>query len=160
VTDTLSISAVNGDRGFLGDLYVAPTHGSDSVILLNRPGRRDDQPFGYGDNGLQHVTFADGAGNRNIHQYRVDLTGTWQPHGRATDPKEVSVTVTRSRFLTAFVGDDASGLWTLFCADLSSDGFHLLTRWSLDFSAVPEPRRVGVVVAIACLGAGRLRRWR
>lgn len=146
-----------------GDLYVTLSHGDGFSVLLNRVGRDESTPFGYGDPGFSSVTFSDSAPN-DVHIYRTftvgdpalplggPLTGTWQPDGRTTDPDSVLGSDTRSAMLSSFVGSDPSGEWTLFLADLSLGGSSQLVSWSIEVTAtaVPEPS----AAALALLGSG------
>ncbi len=147
---SLQISAKSGEDGFLGDLYVYLTNGSESAVLLNRPGRSASAPAGYGDNQSLDVTFSDSAGD-DIHGYRLTLngshstpliaplTGTWLPDGRATDPASVLDTDARAATLGNFAGKAADGDWVLFVADMSGGGEHQVLSWSLTLQTVPEP---------------------
>jgi subtilisin-like proprotein convertase family protein len=86
-----------------------------------------------------------------------ELTGTWQPDGRAIDPLSSGATFdssARSAMLSLFNGGDPNGTWTLFVADTSSGGEGTLVSWSMDIttSAVPEPTVAGLLVlgAMSC----------
>jgi hypothetical protein len=134
--------------GFTGDLFALLTHDGKSSVLLNRPGRRSDNLLGYDDSGL-HITLSDDASAGDIHTYRLpdhtlalggSLNGTWQPDARTANPNEVLDTSARSAFLSEFAGQNAAGGWTLYLADLSPVGEAVLKSWSLEVSAIPEPR--------------------
>lgn len=157
--------------GSNGDLYVQLTHGSGHVVLLNRVGRRSDDPLGYDDPGLD-VTFADGAGSGDIHRYRFEpsgshttplnapLTGTWQPDGRASDPASSLDTDPRTRFLSSFIGGDPNGAWTLYLVDAEPGDEAVLEGWALNFVLVPEPEASVAVVLLGLLGLAAWRRCR
>lgn len=146
------------------------THGAGYAVLLNRPGRRADNLFGYSDGGLTQVTFDDAAAGQDVHLYRLilngshsiplggPLTGTWQPDGRTTDPDLVLGTEGRGAMLSSFRGLDPNGDWTLFAADLSSGGQSAIEGWSLAFAPVPEPAWGGLGLGLACLGVALLRK--
>ncbi len=170
ITVTLQLSPV-GAGGFLGDLYATLSHvGGGYAVLLNRPGRSPELPFGYSDGVSARVTLADDA-LADIHQYRLtlhgshaiplsdSLTGLWQPDGRTTDPLEVISQDPRPARLGTFEGADSAGEWVLLVADVSGGGVHWLESWSLSITPVPEPR---IVVLMGLLGLGWMtrRRWR
>lgn len=160
--------------GYLGDLYVALLHEGSTTVLLNRPGRRAEDLFGYADAGLG-VTFSDAAGpTRDVHNYRLvangdhdtpltdPLTGIWRPDGRAVDPEVVLDTDVPSSFFSAFLDDTPDGVWTLFLADLSPVGETVLEEWALELfsQSVPEPQAVLPGVALLGWAFGRLVRRR
>ena len=145
--------------GYNGDLYAylrGPNGGF--AVLLNRFGVTSGDASGYSDTGFD-VTFADSAA-ANIHFYQSlaydlngngQLTGTWQPDGRAIDPlssPSLFDTTPPTALLNSFDGTDPEGTWTLFLADLSSGGQSTVVNWSLNFETVPEPS------AWALLGIG------
>jgi len=154
LTVTMNISGT-----FNGDLYAYLRHGSDFVVLLNRPGSALGNSAGYADSGL-NVTFADGAANGDIHNYQMvltpalgtQLTGTWAPDGRNVDPASVLETSARSTSLSSFAGSNPSGSWTLFVADMDSGGANTLTSWSLNITEVPEPRDAIAFTGLALIG--------
>jgi hypothetical protein len=154
----------------VGDLYATLVHaGGGYGVLLNRLGRRSGSPFGYSDDAAVHVTLADDAA-ADIHQYRLTLTGSeavplagaltgrWQPDGRTADPLSVTAASFREATLGSFAGVNPEGSWTLFIADVSGGGEYRLDSWTLAVTLVPEPGRVGVVLALAALGWVTLRR--
>ena len=146
----LSVSAISTDVAFLGDLYFYLSHGSESVVLLNRPGRTTRSPNGYSDDQSVNVTFSLNAVN-DIHNYRLvlngsqaiplttALSGNWKADGRTTDPSSVLDTDARTSDLDVFNGTAASGAWNLFAADVSTGAVHELTGWTLRVTTVPEP---------------------
>jgi len=172
VNVTLTVSG-----GFNGDFYAYLFHNSTSAILLNRVGRTSSSGVGYpdsgfGTNGLSALfTFDDQAG-QDVHLYRTSsftlnangqLTGTWQPDGRAIDPLSagsVFDSASRSSLLNKFNGADPNGTWSLFIADVSPGGEGTLVNWGLSINAVPEPG-TGVLIlsglAAICLRATRRR---
>jgi subtilisin-like proprotein convertase family protein len=169
VTVSLDIEGV-GDGAFNGDLYVYLQHDGVTSILLNRTGRTASNPFGYGDNGF-NVTFADGAVMGDIHGYRVALNGNpaipispsplkgiWEPDGRSADPGSVFDTSPRTKLLSGFEGLQASGMWSLFVADLDTGGTAQIDSWSLSINAVPEPVSCAAVVGVCLLAFASLRR--
>src|SRR5213594_3804083 len=65
---------LNISAEFNGDLYAYLRHDSGFSILLNRPGRTADNPFGYADSGL-NIGLSDAVPyDYNIHSYRAVLT--------------------------------------------------------------------------------------
>jgi subtilisin-like proprotein convertase family protein len=149
---TLKISG-----GFNGDLYGYITHESGFSILLNRPGKTADNPFGYSDSGFD-VKFDDDATLGDVHLYRLKLsgnnntavsplTGTWAPDARTADPGAVRDTDPRLSLLNSFIGIDPRGKWTLFLADLSPGGASTLVSWGLEVTNIPEPTPIALMIA-------------
>lgn len=162
---TLSISG-----GFNGDYYAYLTHDSGFAVLLNRAGRTATDDFGYPDSGF-NVTLEDGAGNPDIHNYRLTLnpnggalSGTWSPDGRNVPPANSLDTSLRDATLLSFQGLGADGDWTLFVADASPVGLGMLESWGMTVvGAVPEPGTfalLGLGAGILILGARRRLRGR
>ena len=150
VSVTLNISG-----GYNGDLYAYLSYGGVLVPLLNRVGVGSGNAFGYGDAGF-NVTLSS-AGAYDVHSYGShspsfsggQLTGTWQPDGRAIDPQGAPSTFDSSSGRLNFAqynGMNPNGTWTLFLADLSAGGQSQLVSWELDLtsSAVPEPVNVAL----------------
>ncbi len=166
VAVTLTLSPL-GDGGFFGDLYATLTRLTDGyAVLLNRPGRTPERPFGYSDGGPVQITLTDAA-PADIHHYRLTLLGDetlplnapligpWQPDGRATDPLSVLSTDPRTATLVNFSGREQEGLWTLFVADVSTGGEFRLEDWSLEFTYIPEPASGALLVLGLGLWLGR-----
>lgn len=156
VAVTLQLTPL-GDGGFFGDLYatlIGPAGGY--AVLLNRPGRSVERPFGYSDGGPVQITLSDAA-PADIHRYRVvltgdealplggALTGLWQPDGRAVDPLAVLDTHPRTALLASFSGGDLAGDWTLFVADVSAGGEFRLDSWMLEVTYIPEPKSAALL---------------
>jgi len=150
VSVTLNLSG-----GFNGDLYAYLFHNNTSAILLNRAGRSNtsgvgcpDAGFGP-DAGANSFTFNDQA-SHDVHLYRSfaytlnssgQLTGQWQPDGRAIDPSSAQAlfdSAPRASPLGVFNGMDPNGLWTLYLADVSPGNESALLGWGLIIE-VPEP---------------------
>lgn len=167
---TLVLSPL-GEGGFLGDLYATLTHETGGyAVLLNRPGREPaTMPFGYSDSVGVNITLADDA-PAVIHEYRLtlsgshtvaladDLSGWWQPDGRAIDPVEVGPADARTALLESFAGRDPGGQWTLFLADVSSGGQYRLDSWTLSVTLIPEPAPAFLLLGLAALAGGVFRR--
>ncbi len=157
--------------GYNGDLVVCLTRGSQTVVLVNRPGRTSGIEYGYFDSGLD-VTFADDAASGDIHNYHAvvnpagaSLTGTWQPDGRdllapsigaGFAPTGAMDTTPRIGSLADFNGMNPNGVWFLYVADLSAVGTPTIINWGLTVSgdpvSVPDRSRTLVLFALA-LGA-------
>ena len=145
---------LNISGGYNGDLYAYLSYGGVLVPLLNRVGVTSGNAFGYGDSGF-NITLSS-AGANDVHNYgnyspsfngSGQLTGTWQPDGRAVDPLSApSAFDSASRVnFGSFNGLDPNGTWTLFVADLSSGGQSQMVSWELDITAVvPEPVNVAL----------------
>jgi uncharacterized protein (TIGR03382 family) len=150
-TPITSISGINIQLtlagGWCGDVYAYLTHDSGFVVLLNRPGRSLDDPFGSGAANLS-VNFADNAPN-DIHT-GIPNTGTaigiYQPDARMIDPDDAWDTSPRTAFLSSFDGLDANGDWTLFVADVATGDIMTLDSWSLTVTGVPEPSAATLAV--------------
>jgi hypothetical protein len=178
-----SISAIsvnlNISGGYNGDLYATLSYGGVLVPLLNRVGVTSGDAFGYGDTGF-NLTLSS-AGVYDVHSYGSyspsfngsgQLTGIWQPDGRAIDPQSapgVFDSASRVNF-GSFNNMNPNGTWTLLIADLSAGGGQSqLVSWSLDITAVPEPvnAALGIFGAVLLLGLlvnstpvrERIRRW-
>jgi hypothetical protein len=143
---------INLTGGFNGDLYAYVSHDGILVPLLNRVGvtaTPQASAFGYGEAGFAVAFSASAAADAhfyNRHQPTLvagQLTGTWQPDGRAIDPlsaPDAFDAATAHRIsLDAFNGLDPNGNWTLFIADLSSGGQSRVQSWGLNFTIAPPP---------------------
>ncbi len=136
--------------GYNGDLFAYLSFGDGYAVLLNRAGKSSSDDFGYGDPGF-NVTFSDFAAT-DIHLYGGNggnqLTGTWQPDGRETDPFLVVSSDPRTAMLSSFNNLDPNGAWTLFVEDAATEEQSTLVSWSLEIVTVPEPS----TLALAGLG--------
>lgn len=178
ITDLNVTLEISG--GFNGDFYAFLTHGNATAILLNRVGRNSTHQVGYPDAGFgpdisaNAFTFDDQAGT-DVHFYRNaayslngsgQLTGLWQPDGRALDPLSPASafdSAARSAMLNVFNGMDPNGLWTLYVADVSSGGEGTLASWGLQITLVPEPTctaLLGFGVVIFAYGRSQIRKFR
>ena len=168
--DAESITALsvklNLDGGFNGDLYAYLSHDGVLVPLLNRVGVTATAPssgFGYSNSGFD-VTLST-LGTSDVHFYdRANptitggqLTGTWQPDGRAINPLGTAgsfddATLSRTS-LDALNGHNPNGTWTLFIADVSAGGGQSQVQsWELDIVAVPEPAQYALIWQLVLLG--------
>jgi subtilisin-like proprotein convertase family protein len=144
--------------GYNGDLYAylaGPNGGF--AILLNRVGVSNNATaFGYSDSGMS-LTFSDLAANSIQYYQNYTNTagglvfGTWQPEGVNIDPATNDPTAFfgagQTAMLASFNGTDATGVWTLFVADMSGGGQSTVTDWSLDIvTTVPEPGALALTV--------------
>ncbi len=172
VADVSVILDING--GYNGDLYaylVSPQ--GQMSVLLNRPGVTQDNPFGYGDAGL-NITLDAGAVN-NIHDYGLDynlnsdgqVTGTWAADGRNIDPQSTGSAFDAAPVdasLNIFLGqsgDAMNGTWTIFLEDTAvGGGSPTLNSFGLEIMTVPEPHSwVLFGVGLACLSPRLYRLW-
>jgi subtilisin-like proprotein convertase family protein len=157
-----------GFGGYVGDLYAYLAHASPDgeyrmAVLLNRPGRTEDEPSGYDDSGLD-VIFSDTA-LYDIHLYRNNsptilsgiLYGEWQPDGRLTSPFEVDESSPRVTSLDSMGEIDPNGEWHLYLADLEAGGTMQLESWGLSLTplpanaAVPEPASILSAILLLAL---------
>ena len=157
---SLSVS-LNISGGWNGDYYAYLSHGSGFAVLLNRPGRSQSSPFGSGSSGF-NILLTDSAAS-DIHTTIPNsgqVTGTYQPDARNTDPASASDNDVRSAFLGTFAGLDANGQWTLFIADVSPGGTGTLQGWTLEIQGIPEPGCGLFAIFGVLLMAGRRSRAR
>ena len=158
---------LNISGGFNGDLYGYLRLGGTSSILLNRPGLGIANTDGYNNTGF-NMTFTPTATD-NIHFYQAftynlngngQLTGTWQPDGRAIDPQSppsLFDSTPPTALLNLFDGASPNGTWTLFMADMASGAQSDLAGWNLQIITVPEPPAWALLVPGACWLCWRLR---
>ncbi len=134
---------LNVSGGYDGDLYASLNLGGQSgttVVLLNRIGATDLNPFGsaaaglgdgsstYDNGGTWYSFQLDDAAATSSDSY-TGGSGTYQPSGS----------------LSYFNGQSANGDWTIFFADMASEGGtgpSTLNSWGLEIQAVPEPVNV------------------
>jgi hypothetical protein len=157
---------LNVSGGFNGDLYAYLVHNGTSAILLNRVGRSGASGVGYPDAGFGPDALGtsftlDDQAVHDVHLYRTfpyslngsgQLTGQWQPDGRALDPLSPGSAfdgASRAAMLSSFNLTDPNGLWTLFIADTSPGGESVLLSWGMQITAVPEPAFPGLLLAVA-----------
>ena len=158
--------------GLNGDLYAYLFHNNTSATLLNRVGRSSTSNLGYPDTGFGPdaglISFTlDDLASYDIHRYRTvaytlngagQLTGRWQPDGRALDPLSAGSlfdSAPRSNPLSVFNGMDPNGTWSLFVADASSGFESTLVGWTLNID-VPEPGSAALLVgALAAMLVAR-----
>jgi len=178
----LSISGVGAAGAYNGDLFAYLRHEDPKgavgyAVLLNRPDATSDEPFGYGDNGL-NVTFDDQAPLAlDIHNYRRVvagndatalpspgvLDGVWKSDGREADPAVTLDVDPRTATLDVFFGLGGAGYWTLYVQDLSGGGVAKVDFWNLLIhpqAVVPEPIHGVAVVGLALGGFALWRRRR
>jgi len=170
ITD-ISVS-LNVSGGFNGDAYAYLSYNGVLVPLLNRVGVSSTSAFGYSDSGF-NITLSSSAAN-DVHFYGNDsptlngsgqLTGTWQPDGRALDPLSATSGFDSSAgriSFSALNGLNPNGTWTLYFADVTaSDDAPTVNGWSMSITVVPEPVTAALgLFMVAGLGwqAGRLLR--
>ncbi len=151
---------------FNGDFFASLQSGNGGyAVLLNRVGRTETDPLGYGDNGFD-ITFT--LSGTDIHLYQDHaptydgqgrLTGIWGADGRNVDPDVVLDTYPRTANLHSFHGIDPNGNWTLFVADMNLNGDATLDSWGLNISVIPEPGTLGLL-ALGVVGIAALRKRR
>ena len=155
--------------GYNGDLYAYLTHDAGGfAVLLNRPGvgttTGGSSASGYSDTGF-HLTFGtfspDGAPNVHFYQNHDpvfngsgQLTGNWQPDGRAIDPESPAgdFEAPGAADFSTFTGVNPSGNWTLFFADLSPGSISTVEDFSVTLTALPEPVTTALGIFVGILG--------
>lgn len=171
VSDTQTISLPGGGTvsevsislelsgGWNGDMYAYLVSDTGFTVLLNRPGRTSSSTDGAGSSGM-NITFTAGAAT-DVHTglalSGTDVTGTFQPDGRETDPAVTLDTDPRTALFNSFIGIDANGDWTLFVADQAPGGTSTFESWTLNLTVVPEPDTI-LLLGFAGLLALRRRR--
>ena len=161
---------LNITGGYNGDLYAYLSHGSQTLVLLDRvgvgTGSGAQYTFGYSGSSLA-VTLAD-TGSGNIHNYGGGTpSGPYMADGQSTSPfataGSFSSTGGSATFGNTFTsGSDPNGGWTLFFADLSSGGLSTLNSFNVNITAVPEPvtLALGLFVGMMLALWGLRRAWR
>jgi len=158
--------SINLSGGFNGDYYAYLSHGNATAVLLNRTGRSSASSVGYADGGFA-ISLDDQAAS-DVHFYRSgsftlsagQLTGTWEPDGRAIDPLSsgaIFSSAGRTGLLNVFNGMDPNGTWTFFIADVASGAEGQLNSYSFQLTTVPEPSVLALGCALA-LGTLCIRR--
>jgi len=163
VTVSLTVSG-----GYTGDFYAyLECDNGGFAVLLNRVGKTVSNPISYEDVGMA-LTLDDHAA-ADVHTYGglggAELTGTWQPDGRTTDPLNVVETDPRTALLSSFDNLTPDGHWTLFITDANANGeTGTLLEWRLQFEIIPEPTTLSLVVLgggmLAAFGTSRRKRSR
>jgi hypothetical protein len=163
ITVTLTVSG-----GYNGDLYAYLSHDGKLVPLLNRIGVSSGNAFGSSGAGLNNLTLSD-SGSGNIHAAGNGvLSGTYRPDGHNISPLSSAGafnanggSITLNDHGLGFGGLNPNGTWTLFFADVSAGGGQaMVTGWSLDITAVPEPVNVALGVFGVLFGGVTAARWR
>ena len=141
--------------GWNGDLFAYLSFGTGYAVLLNRVGKDNTDPYGYGDAGF-NIALSDSAAT-DIHLYGGNggdlLTGTWQPDGRETDPMLAVSSDPRTAMLSSFDNLDPNGTWTLFVEDAATGYQSTLVSWSIEIVTVPEPATIQFLAAFGGLAA-------
>jgi subtilisin-like proprotein convertase family protein len=164
VSVTLTISG-----GYNGDLYAHLSHGSSTLVLLNRVGVANGTvgstlyDSGYSGSGFNNITLSD-SGSGNIHNYGGSTlesvptaSGTYRADGQTANPLNAPTGFNAAggsaTFASIFGGTDPYGNWTLFLSDLSGGSIATLSSWSVGIEAVPEPANVALAVFGVLFGA-------
>jgi subtilisin-like proprotein convertase family protein len=139
--------------GYNGDLYGYLVHDDGFVVLLNRVGKDNDNPFGYSNSGFTDVTL-NGTASTSINSLASGgsyssttaiASGTYQAQGTT---------------FSSFTGTAVDGSWSLFFADLSSGDISQVTGWSLQINAVPEPTTWAMIFFGAAFAGRGFVAWR
>jgi hypothetical protein len=162
--------------GSNGDLYILLEHGGKSSVLVNRPGLDTtvaSSSYGSPSRGL-NVTFFDAApvdlkssipmtldasyGSGGANDGQAQVTGVFQPDGRAVSPfsADLSIPTSETRTLSEFNNTTMDGAWTLSLVRVSSLETSTLTGWSVEATSstvtVPEPGTVLPSMVLVCSG--------
>jgi autotransporter-associated beta strand protein len=140
VTVRLNLGSPAGDTMVLGDMYSTLTMGGGArtAVLLNRPGRDDNDPFGSFLNSL-NVTLDDSASHPNIWG-TTSSTGIYNSDGRLgvdpyTDPGVPFNPGDRHNTLTSLNGAAVSGnQFTLLMSDTSGGATAQLNSWGVSMT--------------------------
>ena len=104
-----------------------------------------------------------GAGSYSINAFG-QVTGFWQPDGRHVDPETSTgadlENAPRAALLNIFNGQDASGTWTLYVADVPGGWTSTLNGWGLELTIIPEPGTGVLALNGLVFAAGRALRRR
>lgn len=150
---TVNLTIVDG---WNGDLYGYLVHDTGGfVVLMNRVGQTESQPFGFSNSGFDDITIASsglnldmlGDGGASYSSTAAISTGTYA--AQAT-----------SGSFSSFQGSSVDGAWTLFFADMSGGDVSQVTSWSLTINAVPEPTTWAMIIFAAGFGGWRFVSWR
>lgn len=147
VNVTLNISG-----GWNGDLYGYLVHDSGFAVLLDRVGKDNSNPYGYGNAGFSSVTLDD--------QASVNITAATGSSYSAASAIATGTYQSQGLSLSDFNGELVNGTWTLFLADMSFGDQSTLVSWSLEITAVPEPTTWAVIGFGAIFAAYQLHRFR
>lgn len=156
---SLSLS-VAVDHTWVGDLIYKLTHGSTTVVLMDRPGR-PDTVFGDSSNlsAQSSLGFSDAASiAAEAIGVGCDTFGVIGVTAGCTNTSFMS-----HQLLSAFGGQDVFGDWILQISDNAGDDTGRLASWSLNVdlqgNAVPEPGSLALLgLSLAGLAAVRRRR--
>jgi subtilisin-like proprotein convertase family protein len=151
---------LNTLNGYNGDLFAYLSYSDGYAVLLNRIGKDAFNAYGSSSSGLS-ITLSDTAAT-DIHlagdNGGSQLTGTWLPDGRETNPQNVVTSDPRTALLSSFDNLNPNGTWTLFVSDMASGYQTTLVSWSLTIATVPEPASLQLL--IACGGIIAVLAWR
>jgi len=154
---TVTLNTLNG---YNGDLYAYLSYSDGFAVLLNRMGKNASNVYGSSSSGLS-ITLSDTA-TTDIHlagdNGGSQLTGTWLPDGRETNPQNVVTSDPRTALLSSFDNLSPDGTWTLFVSDMASGYQTTLVSWTLTIVTTPEPTSLQLL--IACGGLFALPAWR
>jgi subtilisin-like proprotein convertase family protein len=159
--NSITVSLQTTD-GWNGDLYAYLWHGGEISVLLNRISRSTTNLAGSHTSGLD-ITF-DMTALTDVHgapgTFGSIISGTYQPDGRNIHPNDVLDTTPRTAGLDVFTGDEASGEYRLFIADVATGDTATLVSWSITLTgeAIPEPSSAILLLASSLVCALHRRR--
>lgn len=165
--DTVEV-LLDFEDGWNGDLYGYLWHQGHMIVLLNRPGSSEQEPWGSMAQGFD-VTLSDSARvniDDAVVRGRDPTIGLFKPDGRNSDPLDLAALcdVPRATFTDTFGGLDPNGDWFVFFADLSGGAQTRVDSWGLRIYTcpptpiAPEPSTAALsILALGCISYIRRR---
>ncbi len=152
----MSVTVAGGANG---DLYILLEHGGQSSVLVNRPGLSRAAPsseLGSPSRGLNVTFFDAGYAEGGVNDGQAQVTGVFQPDGRAVSPfsADLNSPTTATQTLAEFNNRTVDGPWTLSLVRIDSLETSMLESWSVEVTTmtVPEPGTILPSMLLVCAG--------